>query len=199
MRGFRLKKGSRILGIAEKFKREDRYSLLAGVIMRCDLILDGFCYTYATVGGDDASENIVKMYRNLNRNDINVIMIGGCIVSWFNIIDVHQLYETLKVPVICISYEESNGIEKYLKEYFPGNKLKLEKYRKIKAREKIHLKTGCKLFVRYAGMKYNDVITLLNRITIFGSIPEPIRIAKHLANILYELFQNYIRMKHEIV
>ena len=38
------KKAIRALGIAESFRKEDRYSTLAGVVMRSDLIIDGFVF-----------------------------------------------------------------------------------------------------------------------------------------------------------
>ncbi len=191
---FRMKKGLRILGLAERFDKGDEYSILAGVIIRCDLIIDGFCYTFVTVGGNDANDKIIELYKSLNRNDINVLMIGGCIISWFNIINVDEIYKSLRIPIICISYEETSGIERYIKKYFPNDDYKLKIYKAIKERDVIYLNTGYKLYVRYAGLKYNDVKNLLNRITLFGSIPEPIRIAKSFANTIYNLWKSLKRM-----
>ncbi|MCA9450353.1 MAG: DUF99 family protein, partial [Candidatus Omnitrophica bacterium] len=44
------KKGLRTLGIAESFSGSPE-SVLAGVVMRKDLRIDGFRFTTATVGG----------------------------------------------------------------------------------------------------------------------------------------------------
>ncbi len=187
---FNLKKGLRVLGIAERFDKRDEYSILAGVIMRCDLIIDGLCYTFTRVGGDDSSEKIIRMYKELNRNDVNVILIGGCIISWFNIVDIEKIYNELNIPTVCISYEETSGIESYIRKYFPENEFKIKLYKKLGLREVIYLRTGQRVYVRYFGLKYNDVKNLLNRITIFGSIPEPIRVAKMFANMLYNLWKS---------
>ncbi|MEM2955934.1 MAG: DUF99 family protein, partial [Nitrososphaerales archaeon] len=83
------KKGVRALGIAESFRKsQNKRSVLAGVVMRSDLIIDGFIFGSAEIGGDDATDEIVGMFQRLNRNDINVIMLGGSVISMYNIIDI---------------------------------------------------------------------------------------------------------------
>ena len=52
--------------------------------MRSDLIIDGFVFGSATLEGDDATDSILDMYRRLNRNDINVIIICGAVISLYN-------------------------------------------------------------------------------------------------------------------
>ncbi|RLE72866.1 MAG: DUF99 domain-containing protein [Thermoprotei archaeon] len=178
------KKGFRTLGIAESYVRGvHKYSLLAGVIMRSDLIIDGFTFTYITVGGFDSTERILSMYRNLNRNDINLIMLNGAIIGWYNIVDIYKLYNCIRKPIIVVSYEESEGIEKYIKKYFPQDyKERLELYRKLGEREMIKIKTGYKVYIRYIGIDKKQAIVALNRLTLNGSIPEPLRVAKILAH-----------------
>jgi endonuclease V-like protein UPF0215 family len=50
------KKGIRVLGIAESFKRGEEKSVLAGVVMRSDNIIDGVAFDRIAVGykRDDA-------------------------------------------------------------------------------------------------------------------------------------------------
>ena len=52
------KKGLRILGIAESFS-SGKNSILAGVVMRKDLRIDGFSFTTTTVGGMDATDSVI--------------------------------------------------------------------------------------------------------------------------------------------
>jgi len=80
------KKGLRVLGIAESFSSRST-SLLAGVVMRKDLRIDGVAVTGVTVGGMDATEGVLALVRDLDRKDINCIFLGGCIIAWYNIID----------------------------------------------------------------------------------------------------------------
>ena len=81
------KKGIRVLGIAESFKKTRTCSTLAGIVMRRDLIIDGMVFGNATIEGNDSTQNILSMYRSLKRNDINCIMLDGLIISMYNIID----------------------------------------------------------------------------------------------------------------
>lgn len=189
MHRFIYKKAIRCLGIAESFIRKiGEKSILAGVVMRSDLIIDGFSFAKITVGGMDATQGVLKLFKRLKRKDINVLMINGCVISWYNVIDLPYVYETLKVPLICITYEESEGLEPYFRRYFKDAEKRIKIYKKNGERERIKLKTGYEVFVRYFGLNKREVSLILNKFTLNGSIPEPLRVAKLLArSILHNL------------
>ena len=147
--------------------------------MRRDLIIDGMIFGNATIEGNDSTQNILSMYRSLKRNDINCIMLDGLIISMYNIIDGEELRENTKIPVIAITFKDSEGLESTIQHHFSSySKLKLEQYRKLGQRGKILLKTGKLVFVRYWGLSSKEAFTIVNCFTLQGSIPEPIRIAK---------------------
>lgn len=177
------KRAIRALGIAECFRKSiSEKSVLAGIVMRSDLVVDGCVYGYATLEGNDATKNILSMYESLKRNDINVIMIAGSVIALYNIIDSDVIYEKTKVPVLNITFEESEGLESHIKRRFPkGWKLKLKNYRKIGERKKVKLHTGYGVFVRAVGMTQKEAKRTLDKFTLQGAIPEPVRVAKLLA------------------
>jgi len=176
------KKAIRALGIAESFKKSHEQSVLAGVVMRSDMIIDGVAYTNATVRGDDATDAIIEMYSNLNRNDINFVMIGGLIISMYNIIDIERLWEKLKVPIVGVTFEESEGLDDHIKRAFPDTwKDKLDAYHKLGTREEIKLKTGHNVFVRAQGASTKSAKQAINKFLLQGAIPEPIRVARLIA------------------
>ncbi len=176
------KKGIRVFGVAESFTRGDKRSRLGGVVMRGDLVVDGIVLGSAKVGGDDATSRILKMYRKLRRNDVNLIMLSGCVISHYNIVDVDEVAKKSEVPIICLTYNESRGIAGAIKRNFPDNyHAKLAIYRKLGERQPIRLKTGFKLFVRSSNLKRTDVQRVLDSFTLQGGIPEPVRVAKLLA------------------
>ncbi len=180
------KKGIRALGIAESFhKGKSNKALLAGVVMRADFIVDGFGFSKTTVGGLDATEAVIKLFLDIGRRDINVIMLNGCIISLFNIIDIYEVHCSTGVPVICISYRESPGIEKYLQE-LEDSEERLSLYKKLGRREVITLNTGKRVFVRYSGVNWREVKMVLDKFTIQGAVPEPIRVARILAKEVLE-------------
>ena len=104
------KKGLRVLAIAESFRKHDMKSILAGVVMRRDFVVDGFVYTDTTIGGNDGTDKIISIIKSLRRNDINYVLLGGLIISLYNIINGKQIHEKIGLPVIAISYKKSFGL-----------------------------------------------------------------------------------------
>jgi endonuclease V-like protein UPF0215 family len=146
--------------------------------MRADLRVDGMAFARATVGGDDATDAVLKIYEDLNRDDVNALVLSGAAVSWFNIIDIQEIFEKTKKPLICLTYEDSPGLEGYIREYFPQPEEKLNRYRRLGERELIKLKTGYEAYVRVLGATREEARILLNRFTLDGRVPEPVRLAR---------------------
>ncbi|MDR4512184.1 MAG: DUF99 family protein [Nitrososphaeraceae archaeon] len=173
------KKGIRILAIAESFRKENSFSVISGIVMRKDLIIDGIKFGTVTIGGDDATSNIIKMIKDLKRNDINLILLDGLIISMYNIIDGEKILKETGIPVIALSFNDSIGISDSIKNFFPDNyKRKIDMYKRLGERKKIILKSGKHLFIRNWGISFSDAIFSINSFLIQGAIPEPIRIAK---------------------
>lgn len=171
------KAGLRTLGIAESFVRTIDRSILAGVVMRADMRVDGLAYARASVGGDDATEAVLNIYRELDRKDINAILLEGAVISWFNVIDLEEVWHKTGRPLICLTYQDSPGLEKYIRDYFPGQEEKLQRYRNLGQRSPIRLKTGYMVYVRAYGADLEEARVLLNKFTRDGRKPEPLRLA----------------------
>ena len=175
------KKGIRVLGMAESFKQTSKKSTLAGIVIRRDLIIDGLAFGNATISGDDATDNIISMYRLLAREDINCIMLDGLVISMYNIIDGGRIAAETGLPVVAVTFEDSKGLEGSIKRLFVDSQHKLEQYQKLGKRERITLRTGKNLFIRYWGLSQKKAVAILNSFTLQGSVPEPIRVAKMAA------------------
>jgi endonuclease V-like protein UPF0215 family len=147
------KRGIRIFGIAESFKKSNSTSTLGGVVMRRDLIVDGIVFGSATLKGDDSTKNIHGMFRSLQRDDINCIMLDGLIISLYNIIDGEKLNNITGLPIIAITFEDSRGLEEHIKHHFlEKSEMKLEQYRKLGNRDQVRLRTDKSLYIRYWGL-----------------------------------------------
>ena len=175
----------RALGIAESFRRDNPSSVLAGVVMRADMRVDGMAYARAKVGGDDATEAVKYIYNQLDRSDINVLMLGGAVLSWFNIIDLQDVWQETKRPLFCISYEESSGLEKYIREYFSCPDEKIRRYHRLGERQPIILKTGYQVYLRALGASIDEARMLINKFARDGRVPEPLRLAGLAARAAY--------------
>ncbi|HDD42867.1 MAG TPA: DUF99 family protein [Nitrososphaeria archaeon] len=180
------KKGVRVLGVAESFRKPvGEKAVLAGVVMRGDFVVDGVVFGECLVGGLDATDGIIEMYRSLRREDVMALMLNGCIISWFNVIDLHRLHSETRLPVISVTYEPSAGIREYFIKYFPEDwEQRVEIYERNGPRVEITNKNNLKLYVRAVGIGLDEAAKLLNRFTLFGRIPEPLRVAKLIARSL---------------
>ena len=179
------KKGIRGLAIAESFSQTSKKSVLVGIVMSTDLVIDGFVMGHTTVGGDDATDAILTMHEKLNRIDVSFLLISGIVISSYNILDVKRISEKIGLPVIGVTYEESAGIEDAIKHHFPESyETKLAEYSKLGSREKVTLHTSHNLYIRNEGCTVLEAKQLLDKMTLQGSIPEPLRISQLLANTL---------------
>jgi hypothetical protein len=171
------KKGLRVLGIAESFSSREN-SILAGVVMRKDLRIDGFSFTTSTVGGMDATNAVIALYQSFSREDINLIMIGGGIVSWFNIIDPVRVFQETGRGTMIVTYEESDGIEDDIRHHFPGDIGRIAAYRNLGSRIPLSLPTGHTLYLRSQGMSEKEAGIICSDFTYDGRVPEPLRVAR---------------------
>ena len=174
------KKGIRVLGIAESFKRDYDKSVLAGVVMRSDWIIDGVAFDEITVGGMDATEVVLRVFDSMQRDDINVMMLNGCVISWFNIIDIKAVYDRLRIPVICVTYEESEGLEEHIAKHFdaPERDYRIEAYKRLGYRVAVKLHTNYEVLIRFLGLEKKEAAAVLKKFTTHGRVPEPLRVAK---------------------
>jgi endonuclease V-like protein UPF0215 family len=182
------KKGLRGLAIAESFRESDLTSNLAGVVMRRDFIIDGFIFGKSTIEGDDSTDAIISMYSNLDRNDISFLLISGLIISMYNIIDIKKLWREIKIPIIGVTYGESNGVEGAIRHHFPDSyESKIIRYQNIGTRTKISLHTKHDVYLRVEGCNIMEAKKLLDTFTLQGAIPEPLRVAQILAKAKLDL------------
>ena len=150
--------------------------------MRADMIVDGFTFSRVEVGGMDATQKIIEMYDALNRHDINIVLLNGCVISWYNVIDLNQVVDAIGLPLVCVTYSDSKGLETFFKENFPeGWQQRTEVYKRNGPRTPITLHTGHTIYARFLNVNKDETSRLLNKFTFHGAVPEPLRITRLLA------------------
>jgi uncharacterized protein len=178
------KKAIRVLGIAESFRKHEEYSTLAGVVMRGDLVIDGISHTRLKVSGSDSTSSVIRLFGNLKRNDINAIMISGSVLSLYNVLDIDKIFKELKIPVVALSFSKSrSNLAENIRERFPEkvSREKIKLLEKLGQSSRLKLVTGYDVYVRNAGIDDNLSKKLLDRFTLQGSVPEPVRVARLFA------------------
>lgn len=180
MRQLRLEKpGIRGLGVAESFSPEAARSVLAGVIMRNDGMVDGFVFGSSAISGDDATDAILGMYRAANRSDIRYLLVWGTVISRYNMVDVGRIARITGIPVIGLSGEAAGDLAGSIRRRFPD---RAEAYRALGERSRVELRTGHAVYARMSGCTAREAARLLDATTAQGKIPEPIRLARMLAS-----------------
>jgi endonuclease V-like protein UPF0215 family len=174
------KRGIRALGIAESFSGRTS-STMAGVVMRKDLRIDGVAIASLTVGGMDATDAVLGIIASLARRDINLAMVSGSVVAWFNILDPAVISERTGLPLIVVTYEESEGLEGDIAHHFPGDLGRLRAYRNLGERVPVELRDGVRVFIRAMGISRKDAARVLRDFTRDGKVPEPVRVARLVA------------------
>jgi endonuclease V-like protein UPF0215 family len=174
------KRGIRALGIAESFSGRDS-STMAGVVMRKDLRIDGVALASLTVGGMDATGAVLGIIASLARRDINVVMVSGSVMAWFNILDPEAVSRETGLPIIVVTYEDSEGLEEDIAHHFPGDEERLRAYRRLGERIPVELGNGPRVFIRAFGISPGDATRLLRDFTRDGKVPEPVRVARLVA------------------
>jgi endonuclease V-like protein UPF0215 family len=174
------KRGLRALGIAESFSGRAS-STMAGVVMRKDLRIDGVALASLTVGGMDATDAVLSIITSLGRRDINVTMVSGSVVAWFNILDPEAISRTTGLPLIVVTYEDSEGLEGDILHHFPGDEDRLRAYRRLGDRVPVLLGEGAQVFIRPTGIAPEDAARILRDFTRDGKVPEPVRVARLVA------------------
>ncbi|WP_312912622.1 DUF99 family protein [Natronosalvus caseinilyticus] len=194
-----MKPGTRALGVAESYRPGADQSTLAGAVVRADRVLDGAIFDRCTVGGLDATEAIVSLVTSLDRPDVRVCFVGAVAPAWYNLLDLETIHDRTSVPVVAVTFEESDGLESGIREAFSGEALetRLERYRSLPPRRSVRLEgeTGSDsagseemssdgaetVYVRAVGLDMDRAASFVRAFTPEGGRPEPIRVARTLA------------------
>jgi len=194
------KRAFRALGISESFvKGKSRKSVLAGVVMRADRCIDGFVFSEATVGGMDATEKVIGMFKALGRSDVNVLLLNGCIISWYNVVDLNKVAKRTKLPLVCVTYDESEGLDKYFRELFPDDwETRVQIYHDNKERTLMTLKTGHTVYARFLGITEKEAKEVLDKFTTQGAVPEPLRVTRLIARAAVKTLKPKLRVKKRV-
>ncbi|MBI2581100.1 DUF99 family protein [Candidatus Woesearchaeota archaeon] len=174
-----VKKEARILGIDDspfdKFK--DKEVLVIGTFFRGGSSLDGVMTTTAAVDGKNATAKIIRMVRKSKfYTQLRAIMLNGIAVGGFNVIDIRQLHEKTKIPVVVVmrNYPEVGKIKATLDRLGMRSKIRLiEKAGEIHRAGNIH--------IQFSGCSLEKAKELLKISCTRSHIPEPIRTAHLIA------------------
>ena len=174
------KPGVRALGVAESVRGER--STLAGAVVRADRVVDGASFASCTVGGTDATDALVALVDDLDREDVRYLLVGAVAPAWYNLLDLGSIHEATALPTIAVTFEASDGLEDGLREAFSGEARsdRLERYRSLPPRRELRVNDET-VYVRSVGIDTEEAATVVRTFTPSGGRPEPVRVARLVA------------------
>ena len=179
-----MKKQIRILAIDDSpFKFKDKYCTIIGVVMRGGEYLECVLSNKLKIDGNEATTTCKEMIKNTkHKKQLKVVMLDGVALGGFNIVDIYELYESTKIPVITITRDKPNfdKIKVALSMHFKDWN---ERWMILKRGEMYTLETSHNpIYVKCTGISIQDAKEIINISTIRGAIPEPIRVAHIIAS-----------------
>ncbi|MEN4007169.1 MAG: DUF99 family protein [Methanobacteriaceae archaeon] len=179
----KIKSEIRILGIDDApFPPHTKNKvMLIGTVFRGGIWLDGVLRTYITGDGEDSTEKIIQMVNKTRHKDqIGVIMLDGITFGGFNLVNITEVFDKTKIPVIVIMRKFPNfeRIKKALLRFEDHEKrwesvLDAGKVYKIKNKEPI--------YIQICGIDLEDAEEIIAISATRSAIPEPVRVAHLIA------------------
>lgn len=179
-----MKQQIRILGIDDSpFGFDDDRAMVVGTLVRLPNYLEGVIRSEVAVDGTDATEAVVKMVsKSRFRDQIKLIMIDGIALAGFNVIDLDQVYSSLRIPILTLTRDRPD-LEKM-------KKALVKHFEDWRARYGLVTKFGLKtirtehnpLYACGLGMEWPEFEQLVRMSTVRGVVPEPLRMAHLIAS-----------------
>ncbi|MCX8191062.1 MAG: DUF99 family protein [Candidatus Aenigmarchaeota archaeon] len=180
----KIKEEIRILGIDDgPFDRRKRKTLVVGVIFRGGEFLDGLLSTKIEVDGKDSTKMLTEMVnKSKHKRQLKVIMLDGVTLGGFNVVDVRELFEKTKIPVIVINrkYPDLVSIKNALKKNFEDWDHRWRTILKAGEIKKMDL-GNFSIFYQNVGIENEETEEIIMLTLKRAQIPEPLRIAHIIA------------------
>jgi uncharacterized protein len=178
-----IKQEIRILGIDDSPfpSHTTEEVMLVGTIFRAGNWLDGVLSTYIHGDGTDATEKIVSMVQNSrNLGQLGVIMLDGITFGGFNLVNIREIFEATKVPVIVVMRKIPNfeGIKNALKKFQNWE----NRWQNIVEAGKVYKVDNPEpIYIQINGIEIEDAVEIVKLSTTRSAIPEPLRVAHIIA------------------
>ena len=142
------------------------------------------------VDGTDSTKEIFKMYEsNPYKNEIRLIMIDSPTLGGFNPPNPFEIYDKTKIPIILLPDKKPKSmISEVYSKVFPEREEEIEFLKKLPKLESLTVSINQdpnisrEIFFHTIGINKNEIIDLLNYLSEFSAIPEPLRLAHIIAS-----------------
>jgi len=177
----------RVLGIDDGVFTPHSNELVdvVGIVYRGGYWLDGFMHTKVPVDGLDATEKLSEMILSSPHYlQLRVIMLNGVTLAGFNIVDIEELCQKVKLPVIAVTRDEPNfdDIKKALQN-LPNSEQRWRAIERAGKMINVCTRSGEEpIYVHVAGLSKEDAKRILKGTSTRSNVPEALRVAHIIAS-----------------
>ncbi len=184
-----MKRYVRAVGIDDApFKMgKDTETYLIATLVRAPNYLEALGKGKVKVDGMDATQEIKRIVEDNNfSEEMHVLMVEGACVAGFNPVDIEELHSAFQVPVVAITSNKPHPKKMLnaLRSKFEDWKIRWEIIKKGKMAE-VKTKGGGKIYIRFVGCELEEIKKILEKFTVRGNVPEPIRLADMIAYLFW--------------
>lgn len=143
--------------------------------------LDGVLVGQVRRDGKNSTERIARLLGDSHyRGHVGGILLQGIALAGFNVVDIHRLSELTRVPVMVVARRQPRMARiRAAVRKLPGGERKWEL---IEAAGPMEPLRG--VFVQRVGLSRSLAAQWLQRSTLHGALPEPLRVAHLIAGAL---------------
>jgi uncharacterized protein len=184
------------------FPRDHRGDVLLVGVICSGTRVDGIVSGRVRRDGANATRRMIDMVRGSQfARNVRAVLLQGIAVAGFNVVDVHELAEAVGVPVLVVTRRmpDLGSVRRALFSDTPPGRPRVpgavRKWRLIESAGAIELlgsseraarrsgigAAGPRLFVQRAGLSLEGARKIVERTTLHGNIPEPLRVAHLIA------------------
>lgn len=177
----------RVLGIDDGVFTPHSNELVdvVGIVYRGGYWLDGFMHTKVQVDGLDANEKLAEMITSSpHYPQLRVIMLNGVTLAGFNVVDIEELSQRVKLPVVAVTRDKPNfdDIKKALQNLSHSEE-RWKAIEKAGKMFKVHTRNSEEpIYVHAAGLSEEDAKRILKSTSTRSNVPEALRVAHIIAS-----------------
>ncbi len=178
-----VKPEARLLGVDDApFEFDDQETELVGTVFRGGDYIEGVLMERVTVDGFDSTDSILAMVNeSRHRDQVQAVLLDGITVAGFNVADLDRIADEGAVGVVAVSRNRpgSEGMESGLANVDRAGERRALIEQAGAAKE--HETGDGPVYFQHAGIDEDTAREVLDRATVRGRIPEPIRVSHMIA------------------
>jgi len=174
------KRISNVIGFDDApFERGHRGDVLIVGAVFAGARLEGVLSGKVRRDGVNATRVLIDMVRQSRFGaHVQAILLQGIAFAGFNVVDVHAVHDTLKIPVLVVARRAPNlaAIRSALLHKVPGGRRKWALIEQLGPMEAVQ-----GVYVQRAGITLDKAADLIRRLALHSILPEPLRTAHLIA------------------